>query len=270
MNLKDNKYQNLDLTDCLKTLRKKVNENFEKVKNNLGLLDSAICKVSDNTYIAKLMKAILDVKSATVNGEFYAKFSDKNTDGLRLSSKGVQITSYHDIANIESERGFIYTISSAAQNAYIDLTSPELYNAMPDDEVICIRIDDNASIYAEIKVNLIGFNSIRSIKLTPDIPSVTLMKVHDSSAARFVVLSYANLQMKDESEQSYEELEQRIIKLEASMDIVINNITDIETGIMNIENSITNITNNVNELSNRVQMNTSDIAQLKSMDWEQV
>lgn len=256
MNLKDNKYQNLDLTDGLKTLRTKVNENFEKVKNNLGLLYSAICKVSDNTYIAKLMKAILDVKSATVNGEFYAKFSDKNTDGLRLSSKGVQITSYHDIANIETERGFIYTISSAAQNAYIDLTSPELYNAMPDDEVICIRIDDNASIYAEIKVNLIGFNSARTIKLTPDIPSVTLMKVHDSSAARFVVLSYANLQSQDESEQSYEELEQRITKLEASMKIVIN--------------SITNIANNVSELSSKVQTNTSEITQLKSIACEQV
>ena len=219
----------LDISDSLRTMRRKINDDFKCTTDNVQKLGEALAGLSDNTYVASLVKGKVEGKACNITGRMFVRFGKNNMDRLVLDNNGVQIISEHSTDDIEGERGFIYTVAS--KNASIDLTTEGIYNNLKDGEIICIRIKDTDAITAMIKVRLLGYQHERYIDLSPEHPSVTLMKVHDSGMARFVMLAYPDVTDESESSESYTiitELIERVVAIEKTIKEITMAVNMIE------------------------------------------
>ena len=214
----------IDLSDSINSMRQKVNENFGALNDAVVLNADSVALLSDNYYVADLTKGLLSAKNATINGSAYITFG---SDKVSFKNGRVKVISNHSIDDIAEQKGMIYTLSSSA--AVIDLTLDSILQNIDENEFITIRIADTDAIYGFVKVSLVGYQDDKYMELSPERPSITLQKVHDSGIARFLLIAYPDVTDIESSEGDilYYILE-KVLAIENSIKEIKEQISEID------------------------------------------
>lgn len=194
------KYTNnkVNASDSIKDFVGKYNATSEVIGIDLNEIKKYIDSYEESTYITKLMEGSLDkinnlqmIGGSTFGGDVLFRFGEDRKSELSISKKGFILGDRNGISDGIKD-ALVFTLD----NADIKNDSPVPYqdvnlstNELERGQIVILRIGDNANIYGNLYIKLVGYEDEQVLELSPNRPSITLMKSFDGDD-RFLILSY--------------------------------------------------------------------------------